>query len=110
MNNDINNIYKPPIGIDKEEVFENLHLSKKIKIERIFTQKPYETPGEWFDQPQDEWVLLLKGKAKLEFKNDKIIEMNEGDYIFIPAHKIHRVYNSSKEPKCVWLAIHGKLK
>ena len=67
-------------------------------------------PGDWYDQNTDEWVLLLQGETKLEFEDNEIKEMKAGDYIFIPAHKKHRIKHSSIEPKCIWLAIHIKLK
>jgi len=92
------------------EIFENLITSENIQIERIVTLKPYSKPGEWYDQEKDEWVLLLKGEAELEFSGENKLQLKAGDYILIPARKKHRINHSSQEQKCIWLAIHGNLK
>lgn len=105
------NIFKiDDILTQDPEVFENILENKDFKIERIVTLKPYSKPREWYDQEKDEWVLLLQGEAELEFKQEKILQINAGDYIFIPAHKKHRINHSSQDQKCIWLAIHGNLK
>jgi cupin 2 domain-containing protein len=103
------NIFSAPAETDKQEIFEILFQTNNFKVERIYTLQPYIKPGEWYDQPQDEWVLLLKGEAVLEMKDEEYIQLVEGEYIFIPAHKIHRVRASSKDKPCIWLAIHGIL-
>lgn len=90
------------------EIFEKLHESEKIKIEKIVTNGAISSPGEWYDQDQDEWVLLLQGTASLEFKNGIIKELESGEYIFIPAHKKHRVLKTSAHLNCIWLTIHEK--
>jgi len=105
------NIYsKPEFKENIPEVFETLLKTKDVLIERIITNGAIKTPGEWYDQEKDEWVILLQGTAKLEFKNDEIVSLKKGDYIFIPSHKVHRVRQTSKYPNCIWLAFHAKLK
>jgi len=75
-------------------------------IERIvsFGQTTGQT---WCDQGKDEWVILLKGTATLEFETDGYVQLSGGDYLLIPAHKKHRVTYTSLEPACVWLAVHA---
>jgi cupin 2 domain-containing protein len=98
------------ITSDKKEVFESILTNENITIERIVTLSPYEQPGEWYDQPKDEWVILLQGEAEIEFNPKEFTKLSAGDYIFIPAHKIHRIKQSSSDKRCIWLAIHGNLK
>ncbi|MEZ5197619.1 MAG: cupin domain-containing protein [Bacteroidales bacterium] len=106
-----NNLFNlDPIQSSGQEVFESILKTRDLTIERIVTSKPYDNPGDWYDQENDEWVLLIQGEASLEFSNNEVITLIPGDYILIPAHKKHRVKRSSEEPKCIWLAIHGKLK
>jgi len=108
---EIGNIYSiPNENSDNQEIFETLIQHNNLLIERIITKKPYDSPGKWYDQKNDEWVLLLEGQAELEFKNGEIKKLFKGDYIFIPAHKIHRVKQSGSDEKCIWLTILGKLK
>lgn len=98
------------IRTKSKEFSETILEGKDIRIERIVTIEPYEEPGEWYDQELDEWVVLLQGSAEIEYKSDKNKELQRGDSTFIPAHKIHRIKQSSRSQKCIWLAIHGKIK
>ncbi|MCB0806237.1 MAG: cupin domain-containing protein [Bacteroidales bacterium] len=107
----MDNIFSPPpprvIG---DEFFETLCETDGLRIERIVGVEPINQPGEWFDQEDDEWVVLLSGEAELEIKDEKILVMKAGDSIFLPAHKIHRVNRTSASPQCIWLAVFGKMK
>ncbi len=97
------------ISPDEPEKFSEI-FNGKIRIEKILSSGHTTEEGKWYDQAEDEWVVLLSGIAILEFEDNSILEMKPGDYIFIPAHKKHRVTFTSKEPSCLWLAIHGHLK
>jgi cupin 2 domain-containing protein len=89
-----------------QEIFENLLENKNIRIERIISKGQYSAPGFWYDQYENEWVILLKGKAKLLFKNEsKEIYLSPGDFINIPSHIKHRVDWTDPNEKTIWLAI-----
>ena len=61
-----------------EELVETLHQSAAIRIERIVSHG-HASPDEfWYDQPQNEWVVVLRGAARLRFE-DKLVEMGPGD-------------------------------
>ncbi|KAF0203610.1 MAG: hypothetical protein FD170_1037 [Bacteroidetes bacterium] len=94
---------------DPSEVFDTL-FDGSVKIERILSSGHTTPGGQWYDQPADEWVLLIQGSAKLLFAENEEVTLEAGDYIFIPAHQKHRVSYTSSEPSCIWLAIHGQLK
>lgn len=85
------------------EAFDELQRCRNVRIERI-ASSPVPDPV-WYDQQQDEWVLLLAGRARLEVAG-QIKEMGPGDHLFIPAHTRHRVLATSDEPRCLWLAVH----
>ena len=105
------NIFSDPlVNKNTPESFELLVATDDLLIERIVTGETFTTPGQWYDQDKDEWVVLMQGRAELEFEDNEVIGLNRGDYIFIPAHKRHRVKEVSKSPHCIWLAIHGNLK
>lgn len=91
------------------EHFEVLAAGKDIRIERIISTGQTTPDGEWYDQRQDEWVILLQGEAKLAYEDGSTRALKSGDYVFIPAHQKHRVEYTSVEPPCVWLAIHADL-
>lgn len=90
----------------ENEFIEFLIERAGVKLERIISQGQTTPPGTWYDQETDEWVVLLKGRASLEFDNGTSIHLTEGDYLMIPAGLRHRVSFTSKNPPCVWLALH----
>ena len=90
----------------KEEVFEEIISKKDLKLERIISKGHTTKDGEWYDQVEDEWVMLLKGEAVLEFENSSSIRLKEGDYINIPAKTKHRVSWTSLHVETIWLALH----
>ncbi|MGV8074075.1 MAG: cupin domain-containing protein [Syntrophobacteraceae bacterium] len=88
------------------EWFEELLRTKSLKIERIVSDAHSSPEGFWYDQEQNEWVLLLQGKAGLLFEDsNQPLVLKAGDWINIPAHKKHRVEWTSSEEKTIWLAI-----
>jgi len=44
----------------------------------------------WYDQNHSEWVIVLKGAARLQFA-DRLVEMKTGDFVNILAHQKYRV-------------------
>jgi cupin 2 domain-containing protein len=76
------------------------------RIERIVSSGSATAPGQWYDQPGDEWVALLTGRATLRWADGALVELAPGDWLLIPAHARHRVEATSEEPPCVWLAVH----
>ncbi|MFI5246476.1 MAG: cupin domain-containing protein [Gemmatimonadales bacterium] len=87
------------------ELIESLLQSVTTRIERIISQG-HASPNEfWYDQSQNEWVVVLRGAARLRFE-DKVVELKPGDYMDIPAHKKHRVEWTTPDEPTVWLAVH----
>jgi cupin 2 domain-containing protein len=90
-----------------EELIETLVTSDRVRIERIVSGGHASPDGFWYDQDQNEFVLLLKGAARLNFEgDDEPIEMSPGDFIDIPAHQKHRVEWTTPDEPTVWLAVH----
>jgi cupin 2 domain-containing protein len=92
------------------ELFDQLIKTPSLLIEKITSTGQATPEGAWYDQVEDEWVVLLKGEATLRFASGEIMELSAGDYLLIPAHCRHRVERTSSTPPCVWLAVHGDLK
>ena len=90
----------------EDEVFEQLIQSDKIKIERIISKGHVTPASQWYDQPQHEWVMVLKGEAILGFDNQPDLRLMAGDYLNIPAHQKHQVRWTDPEQETIWLAIH----
>lgn len=89
--------------LEEGEVFEDLLRCRNLQIERIVSSDRPD-PG-LYEQAQDEWVCLLQGEATLWIAGAEIA-LHAGDYRFIPARTPHRVLKTSREPPCIWLAVH----
>lgn len=78
-----------------------------MRLERIVSAGQATPPGEWYEQPTAEWVLVLRGEAGLRFAHeDEPRRMRPGDHVLIPARCRHRVEWTSAEERTVWLALH----
>ena len=89
------------------ELFTTLLEATNVRIERIVSHGHSSPDGFWFDQDQDEWVVLLKGAARLRFEgDDQTVEMKPGDFVNIPARKRHRVEWTTPDEPTIWLAVH----
>lgn len=104
------NLFKLPNPLPDEELFEAFIPDRGVLIERIVSSGQASPEGFWYDQDRDEWVVLIQGQAKLAWENGRTLEMKAGDWVFIPAHERHRVEWTSRNPPCIWLAVHGKLR
>lgn len=88
------------------EVFEPLWRQGGVLIERIVSQGQRSAPDTWYEQEQNEWVMLVKGAARLRWGDGSETVLSEGDYVAIPALRKHRVEWTDPNQETVWLAIH----
>lgn len=88
-----------------DEIFTTLLHADDIRIERIISQGHASPDGFWYDQDHHEWVLVLKGGARLRLE-DRIIELHSGDFAHILAHQKHRVEWTTPDEPTIWLAVH----
>ncbi len=105
----MNNIFQFTNQLSDQEIFDTILKSKNVKIERIISTGQTTAEDTGYDQEEDEWVILLQGKATLSFFDNSSINLKAGDYLLIKAHQKHRVTFTSFDPPCIWLAIHGNL-
>ncbi|WP_054694252.1 cupin domain-containing protein [Syntrophomonas palmitatica] len=102
----MHNIYQLLADLPDEEIVEILAETDAVRIERIVSSGQVSPPGFWYDQPRDEWVLLLQGTAILEWENGRRRDLFPGEWLIIPAGEKHRVSETSTNPPCIWLAVH----
>ncbi|WP_019918219.1 hypothetical protein [Methyloversatilis discipulorum] len=96
-----------PPAPQPEELFETLCARPGMRIERIVSTGQCSPPGFWYEQPGDEWVALLSGSATLRFEDeDAGRELRPGDWVFIEAHRRHRIDRTDAVNASVWLAVH----
>ena len=87
------------------ELLQELLRSPTLRIERIVSQGHQAPASGWYDQDEHEWVLLLRGCAKLEFADGSTHTLAAGDYLHLPAHTRHRVAWTDPTQPSIWLAV-----
>lgn len=98
------NIFDNIIVENEKEEFIDILKSENVRIERIVSNGQKSEEGFWYDQDENEFVLLLEGNAILEFE-DKEVTLQKGDYCEIKAHTKHRVKYTHETKTTIWLAV-----
>lgn len=102
----VQNIFAALPESSREEQFLTLLEDSGVKIQRIVSDVPRGASEVWYDQDHDEWVMVLRGNAVLEFEAGESIELKAGDYLTLPSHLKHRVKYTA--PQTIWLVVHVK--
>jgi cupin 2 domain-containing protein len=91
------------------ESFSTVLRTRNFRIERIVSQGQASPPGFWYNQEEHEWVMVLEGRAAVQFEDGpETVELQRGAYVHIPARARHRVAWTDPDQKTVWLAVHYK--
>lgn len=99
------NIYQNLPFALPDECVDVLLTHQNVRIERIVSQG-HSTPfGQWYDQIEHEWVMVLQGTGVIEYANGEQVTLNTGDYLYLPAHVKHRVASTIENQQTIWLAI-----
>ncbi len=101
MKNILENI---PADLSNEH-FLDLVNTPNVRIERIVSRGHSSPETGWYDQEEDEWVMVLEGSGTLEFEDGRVVTLNNGCFIHIPAHDRHRVSHTSEHGMTIWLAV-----
>ncbi len=92
----------PPAG---QERLDLLLDSPGLRLERIHSCAHCTAPGQWYDQAEAEWVLLLRGSARLRFEDEaEARDLAVGDSLLITPRRRHRVVATDPAPGTLWLA------
>jgi cupin 2 domain-containing protein len=87
------------------EFTERLAGNHGVRVERIVSHGHASPPGFWYDQSETEFVVLVRGHARLQFEGGAAVELKPGDHLTIPPHTRHRVLWTTGEEETVWLAV-----
>ncbi|PLY10674.1 MAG: cupin [Arcobacter sp.] len=102
--------------MDKKNIFDNINVDKineefieilrdkDVRIERIVSNGQVSDEDFWYEQNENEFVLLLEGEAILQFEN-KDVKLKKGDFIDIKSRQRHRIKYTSLDQPTIWLAI-----
>jgi cupin 2 domain-containing protein len=92
-----------PSGLSSE-FFTTLIELNHLRVERIVSHGHALPEGFWYDQDEHEWVVVLRGMARVSIEGD-VKDLKPGDFLNIPAHQKHRVEWTAPDEPTIWLAI-----
>ena len=97
----------PPPGEERVETLLSGALSgAPWRLERIHSCLASSPKGFWYDQSEFEWVLVLRGSARLQFADeDRERDLCVGDSLLITPHRRHRLVATDPDPGTLWLAL-----
>ncbi len=102
----MNNLFDDIPDTVLEELSDTLVETPSVRIERIVSFNHASSEDFWYEQEQNEWVVILQGRAKILFAGEKFpLEMGLGDFVNIPAHQRHRVEWTTPDGPTIWLAV-----
>jgi len=77
-----------------------------VRLERIVSLGQATPAGEWYDQARDEWVVILRGRARVRIEGEaEDRALGVGDHLLLRAHVRHRVEWTDPTEPTVWLAV-----
>jgi cupin 2 domain-containing protein len=78
-----------------------------VRLDRIVSTGHVTPSGEWYDQDTDEWVVVLRGRARLRIEAEpEVRDLYPGDHVLLRAHVRHRVEWTDDAGPTVWLAVY----
>ena len=89
-----------------EERVDTLLSGEQWRLERIHSCLASSPDGFWYDQAEFEWVLVLRGSARIQFADEPSErDLCVGDSVLITPHRRHRVVATDPDPGTLWLAL-----
>jgi len=101
MHRTMSNLFDDDAAPVDGERFDVVQRIGPVVIERVVSSAAPD-PGIYV-QPQDEWVVLLRGRAVLDLDGETVA-LAAGAHVFIPAGTPHVVRETSAG--ALWLAVH----
>ena len=66
-----------------DELTERLAGSDRVRVERIVSRGHASSADSWYGQDETEWVLLVRGHARLQFGGGDSVELEPGDRLSV---------------------------
>jgi cupin 2 domain-containing protein len=101
----MNNIHASLPAEIRDEIFEELVRAEHVRIERIVSRGHSSPAQGWYDQSENEWVIVLEGSGTILFENGTEVSLGRGDYLNIPSHARHKVVRTDPDRMTIWLAV-----
>lgn len=90
-----------------EEVTTVLYDANGTRIEQIISWGQATSEHFWYDQDEDEWLVLLKGRAILRYEDGTLLPLRKGKPHLIRAHERHQV--AATTSPTIWLCVFSQV-
>ena len=105
----LDNLFAITSSDTTQEAFDDLLDVPGLRIERIVSYGQKSPPDFWYEQADDEWVVILQGTATLRVEGlDTAVVLALGSHYWLPAGLRHRVDSTSPDGPTIWLAVHRR--
>ncbi|MEZ8009752.1 MULTISPECIES: cupin domain-containing protein [Vibrio] len=101
----MSNIYSNVPSSIPDEIFNDIITTENVRIERIISHGHRSPEQSWYDQDENEWVMVLEGQGVIEFEDGRVVTLSKGDYINIAAREKHKVVGTDRDVVTIWLAV-----
>ena len=102
----VRNLFEDIPSALPDELSEEIVRAEGVRIERIVSRGHATREDHWYDQHEDEWVLLVSGSAGIAIEGRaELVVLAPGDHFSIPARCRHRVAWTDARHDTVWLAV-----
>ncbi|MEZ8038283.1 MULTISPECIES: cupin domain-containing protein [unclassified Vibrio] len=101
----MSNIYSDVPSSIPDEIFNDIITTENVRIERIISHGHRSPEQGWYDQNENEWVMVLEGQGVIEFEDGRVVTLSKGDYINIAAREKHKVVGTDRDVVTIWLAV-----
>jgi len=87
------------------ENYTDLIKTDNIRIERIVSLGQTSPESGWYEQNENEWVIVLEGSGTILFETGCERILNKGDHLNIPARTKHKVSRTDPDNVTIWIAV-----
>ena len=75
----MSNIYSDVPSSIPNEIFNDLISTENVRVERIVSHGHSSPEEDWYDQDENEWVIVLEGQGVIEFEDGRVVTLSKGD-------------------------------
>ncbi len=87
------------------EHFQDIVSQGNVRIERIVSYGQQSPEQGWYDQSQQEWVMVLQGRGIVVFDDGREFDLTAGDSLLVAAGQKHKVSYTDPAHATIWLAV-----
>lgn len=102
----LDNLLAHPVPAAGAEAVLDLQRGEGWRLQLIHSCDHSSPDGFWYDQDEHEWLLVLRGSARLRLREpEEECDLSVGDVLVLSPHRPHRVDRTDPSPGTLWLTL-----